>query len=214
MRTYEQRHAKRYAMSLEALRPLLKPWMNVIECGARSSFADTLERECKAVVSATGDADLRIIPASMEPVFDAALCMEVFEHIHDQEKSLPTEWDGSGTSNLMAAMFSALKPGGLLFLTTPNAASLNVLHKVLHQQPPMVYRPHVREYGPHELAKLVKEAGFTGITVTSHDVWDNDCMTIGEAKRLRDMITSLGYRTDCRGEDLFLTAYKPKEGAR
>ena len=37
-------------------------------------------------------------------------------------------------------------------LTTPNASSLNVLHKVLMQQPPMVYRPHVREYAPHELA--------------------------------------------------------------
>ncbi len=214
MNAYDQRHAKRYALSLEALRPLLTPDMLIVECGARSSFADKLEHECQVEVEATDEFDLRHLPLSDDQELDVVLCMEVLEHLHDQEKTLPTEWAGSGTKQMLAALFSALKPGGLLFLTTPNAASLNVLHKVLQQLPPMVYRPHVREYAPHELAHLVAAAGFERITVTSHDCWDNDCMRPGDVNRLREMIAALGYRTDCRGEDLFLTAYKPKEPAQ
>lgn len=213
MSDYEKRHAKRYALSLEALRPLLQPGMKVLECGPRSSFADLLERECKVDTCDTAKDDLRTVqawPSNIEPLADAVICMEVIEHLHDQEEiPFSDEWRGTGAAHLLAVMFSALKPGGLLFLTTPNAASLNVLYKVLMQQPPMVYRPHVREYGPHELAHLVKTAGFERVTVTSHDSWNNDCMPADAERRLREMISALGYRSDCRGENLFLTAFKP-----
>jgi SAM-dependent methyltransferase len=213
MSTYEQRHAKRYALSLEALRPLLKPGMHVVELGARSTFADALQRELQVEVESSEDEDLRFLecyPPDLPLVVDAVLCMEVIEHIHDQEaKPYSTEWSGSGVAQMLKAALSALKPGGLLFLTTPNAASLNVLHKVLMQQPPMVYRPHVREYGPHELAYIVQAAGFERVTVTSHDSWNNDCMPPDAERRLREVIPALGYRADCRGENLFLTAFKP-----
>ena len=137
--------------------------------------------------------------------------MEVFEHLHDlpPTSGIPTEWAGTGATSMLRTIRSMLKPGGLLFLTTPNACSLDVLHKVLTHQPPMVYRPHVREYAPHELAALVRDAGFESIEVTTHDCWDNDCMPAGMPAKLRDAIGRLGFRTDARGQDIFLTARKP-----
>lgn len=205
---YERRHAKRYALSLAALKPHLTPGMEVLECGGAGKFTTEIVAELGVHVLNTHE-DLRYPAMRDANTFDCVLCMEVFEHIHDRDAEMPTEWYGNGAKWLLAHLFDVLKPGGLLFLTTPNAASLNVLHKVLSQLPPMVYRPHVREYAPHELAGLVGDAGFKDIAVTSHDSWDNDCMSKDEAKKLRETIKALGYREDCRGEDLFLLARKP-----
>ena len=215
MNAYEQRHAKRYALSLEAVRPYLCAGAKILELGGSSAFGKKLAAlpDLSLRVDFTSS-DLRHPWPSLQKgeasQSDIALCMEVIEHIHDREtKPFATEWMGTGTANLLEETFRLLKPGGLLFLTTPNAASLNVLYKALMQEPPMIYRPHVREYAPHELAALVQAAGFERITVTSHDCWDNDCVPPADLALLRSVIGRLGYRTDCRGEDLFLTAFKP-----
>lgn len=210
MKTYEERHAKRYDLSLRTLKPFLVPNARVLCLGEVGAFE---VNQVSPLVDALHEykEDLRnAFFAALPAPYDVVLCMEVFEHIHDQDADKPTEWYGTGTANLLTESLRVLKPDGVLFLTTPNAASLNVLHKVLMQFPPMVYRPHVREYAPHELAAIVKAAGFDRIEVTSHDCWDNDCMSAREAKQIAEAIVGLGYRSDCRGEDLFLIARKPK----
>jgi hypothetical protein len=85
----------------------------------------------------------------------------------------------------MAELNRILKPGGFLFLTTPNIASWLALHNLLNYHNPYLYglferKPnpdrHNREYTVVEVGQLAEAAGFgverlEGITVyPSHDV--------------------------------------------
>jgi len=79
---------------------------------------------------------------------DCAVFTEVLEHLHYYYVPL-----------VLSKINKALKPGGVLVLTTPNVASLfRRLRLLLGIQP--VYRYHVREYTMSEVLTLLKEAGF------------------------------------------------------
>ena len=151
--------------------------------------------------------DLRYEYAMAGDRWDVVLCMEVLEHIADGD-GLHTEWQGDGVNTLLAEMFRVLKPGGVLFLTTPNAVSITAIHHALRLAPPMLYRPHVREYAPYELDELVRAAGFAIDRRETLDVWRN-AITPEQHKTISDFIYHHGYPADLRGEDIFLLAHKP-----
>lgn len=206
---YDVVHAERFRLSLDWLRPLLAPGDAVLECGAPGAFTAML-RAALGVEVQNSTWDLRY-PAPdgfARGSFAAVLCMEVLEHLHDQDRPLPTEWVGTGAAAMLASAFALLRPGGFLFLTTPNACSLNTLHKLLHQAPPFVYRPHVREYGPHEVTQLLHTAGFRCEKFAALDPWHSS-MGAAERKSLLQVVQSLRLRTDILGEDLFVIARKP-----
>ena len=65
---------------------------------------------------------------------DCALFTEILKHLHYYYVPL-----------VLSKIIRALKPGGILILTTPNIASLfRRLRLLLGEQP--IYRYHVREY--------------------------------------------------------------------
>jgi len=79
---------------------------------------------------------------------DCAVFTEVLEHIHYYYVPL-----------VLSKINRALKPGGVLVLTTPNIASLfRRLRLLLGMQP--IYHYHVREYTMREVVSLLREAGF------------------------------------------------------
>jgi len=79
---------------------------------------------------------------------DCAVFTEVLEHLHYYYVPL-----------VLSKINRALKPGGVLVLTTPNIASLfRRLRLLLGKQP--IYRYHVREYTMREVVSLLREAGF------------------------------------------------------
>lgn len=183
---YDEVHAERFRLSLELLLPRLPQGARVLELGGEGTFTRMLRKTRPDVVVVHVAGDLR--EAQLETgggAYDAVLCMEVIEHINDREEPrLVTEWQGSGVAHMLGQVRDNLKPGGLLFLTTPNVASLNTLHKLLSGQPPMVYRPHVREYTCWEIADLLRWAGFELIDGSpfTRESWD---MTMTEAQRAR-----------------------------
>ena len=211
---YDQVHEKRFALSLEALRPYLTKSTRVLCLGEPGSF------EMGHVLPLVGlltsqISDLRysfstpgIAQTDNDRDFDVILCMEVLEHIHDQDAQKPTEWRSTGTDNLLRESFRLLKPGGIFFLTTPNACSLNVLEKVLTMQAPMVYRPHVREYAPAEVDAMLKGHGFQIVSFETHDCWGG-----GMGNFRRAVLQKVMHEGICasphRGEDIFVIARKP-----
>jgi SAM-dependent methyltransferase len=79
---------------------------------------------------------------------DCAVFTEVLEHLHYYYVPL-----------VLSKINRALKPGGVLILTTPNIASLfRRLRLLLGIQP--IYHYHVREYTMREVLLLLREAGF------------------------------------------------------
>jgi 2-polyprenyl-3-methyl-5-hydroxy-6-metoxy-1,4-benzoquinol methylase len=69
----------------------------------------------------------------------------------------------------LAELNRVLKPGGFLFLTTPNLASWGALHRLIHYDSPYLYGVftrhgntdrHNREYTVEEVGRLVTAAGF------------------------------------------------------
>lgn len=79
---------------------------------------------------------------------DCAVFTEVLEHLHYYYVPL-----------VLSKISRALKPGGVLILTTPNIASLfRRLRLLLGIQP--IYHYHAREYTMREVISLLREAGF------------------------------------------------------
>ncbi len=203
---YATVHAKRYQLSLEWLMPLLTPGVQLLDTGGGSPFHAMLQSLGHTVGCTRSDLRYRFLTV-LDEAADVVLCMEVFEHLADRD-GLNAEWAGSGTSSFLSECFRVLKPGGHLFLTTPNAASITAIHHALRLAPPMIYRPHVREYAPYELDELVRQAGFVIDRRETHDVWLN-AIAPAQHKRIQQFIAANGYPRELRGEDIFLLAHKP-----
>jgi SAM-dependent methyltransferase len=205
---YERTHAERYRLSLEMLRPHLRPDLRVLDLGdGKGGFLAHLRPLVAKVDSYP--ADLREPFVTALGPYDLVLCMEVIEHIHDREAHpFATEWWGTGTANLMAESFRVLNPGGRLFLTTPNACSLNAIAKAMTMAPPAVYRPHVREYAPQEIVAMLKAPGFEIESFTTCDPWGGG-VNGKERSALAQFISKIGWHSPHRGEDMMVLARKP-----
>lgn len=96
--------------------------------------------------------DARKLPFKDE-VFDVVVATEVIEHFVEGELFL-------------AEAHRVLKQNGVLILTTPNRLRFYMLHKNLFASltgkkfTGGFTREHPREYSPHELVCLLKDAGF------------------------------------------------------
>lgn len=205
---YDRVHRERYRLSRQWLAPHLRPGLRVLECGDPGTFSRTLAEQ-DGIELANIRTDLRYQWAFRSPYpFDLVLCMEVLEHLHDKEAEKPTEWRGTGAAEMLRSIRNALADDGLLFLTTPNACSYNVLGKVLTMQPPMVYRPHVREYAPAEVAAMLREAGFRIERLETLDPWGGGVNAATHAL-IQKLTRDHAHHSPHRGECIFVIARKP-----
>ncbi len=85
---------------------------------------------------------------------DKIYCLEVIEHIH--------EWQGLA---MLKSFKNLLRPGGKVFLTTPNYRSLWPLIEYgmdhLTSAPKMQGDQHIAKYNAYKLTRLAKDAGFS-----------------------------------------------------
>ena len=101
------------------------------------------------------DAEIDRFPYPDES-FDVIVCTEVLEHL------------AIDPMHMMSEMGRVCRQGGLLVMTTPNAASFDALEKVMAGQHPYSWAPyngqstdrHNREYTINELERAVTAAGF------------------------------------------------------
>jgi SAM-dependent methyltransferase len=100
--------------------------------------------------------------------FDLVLCCEILEHLV------------MDPSHTLREVHRVLKPGGYVFLSTPNVLSLEYLRRLLRGENIFgnysgygVYGRHNREYTPGELADLLRTHRFEP-TVYVEDVYPHD----------------------------------------
>lgn len=141
-------------------------------------------------------------PASV----DLIVCTELVEHLSDQPNEKFNEgFYKLGFITLAEESFKALKPGGYMFVSTPNAASVIHLWATAKATPPWFFIKHVREYILSEVTGQFQRAGFEVV-----DARDIHCMTIWmDHTPIFRMLLENGFQVEGRGDDLFVLIRKP-----
>jgi SAM-dependent methyltransferase len=134
-----------------------------------------------------------------EEIYDLVICFEVIEHMEVDPMFMIAEAN------------RVLKPGGLLYLSTPNSTSARNVFKILNGYAPhffmkyskgATYHRHNIEYAPHQLVDLVSSGGF-GI----RKLWTVDTFEDGLPETI-DFLAKSGFSTQHRGDNIFMIAEK------
>jgi 2-polyprenyl-3-methyl-5-hydroxy-6-metoxy-1,4-benzoquinol methylase len=145
--------------------------LRVLECGlADGGVADLLRREGAECFGVdihprrmdgviTIQADLNEGMPGFEKPFDVIFAGEVIEHLLDDAK-------------FVTSCYDALKPGGMLVLTTPNLVFVaNRVRMMFGAMPMFAFAPyHYRIYNAKVLRDVLLRAGMTVVAVTSSHV--------------------------------------------
>lgn len=114
-------------------------------------------------------ASIYALPAELAGPFDAIVSFDVIEHVDDPRRAL-------------RSMHDALQPGGLMFLTTPDAGSVvaRLLGARWHYLDPI---QHIVLFNRRNLAQLLDETGFEVVAMR----------TIGHRYRVSYVLDRLCY---------------------
>jgi SAM-dependent methyltransferase len=180
----------------------------VLETGHPSPITKFLS-EAPDFQTRASHTDLRYMIDSEDESLDCILSFEVLEHIKDQSETSFDDvvlFNASGARQYAAEITRALKPGGCLYLTTPNATSYYILTQVLLGKPPALFRPHVREYTKEEVVSLF--SALSPHFYTSHYSIFHHSEALRQADLYR-LFESNGYSSDDRGGLHFFRFLKP-----
>lgn len=201
-------HYYRYCQTFRAMTPYLQHVrdMHILETGSFcpiTRFLASNGAHCQKTSS-----DLRYEIDAESNSADMLLSLEVIEHIKDQTEKTISEivlFRGTGVRQYANEIFRVLKPGGLLVLTTPNPCSAIVLSRLIDNRPPMVFRPHVREYTRDELIEIF--AAFVPVEVTTRYSF----FLLSHVRQMEwaAIFERNGWEASMRGDDHFAVFRKP-----
>ncbi len=204
-------HAQRLILTQEWLEDAIQDLpgnLTALDLGPPSVASDYWRAAFPNIRWQNTDWDLRYswdVPSS---TCDLILCTELVEHLSDPPNDIYNEgFYKVGFQSMLKESYRALKPGGYLLGTTPNAGSVLHLQAALEGKPPWYYEKHVREYTLNEIRYQLSQAGFE--MVRSEDV---HCLSVNEDKEYTTLFLLLlrhDYPVTCRGDDLFFLAKKP-----
>lgn len=191
----------RFACSIIWLRDVGLQRVRILELGAPSLASRVFKRFFPDNELVNTDFDLRTRFPYGDSQFDFVLNMEVIEHIFDLEPLHRTTL--SGVKHVLAECHRVLKPGGRMFLTTPNASSIWIIQRALLHQPPLLYDYHFREFTFAEVIGLVEAAGFRVERASTEKVWH-----FWNFAPIEEFMRKEGYSLENRGDDTFILARK------
>ncbi|HNB42294.1 MAG TPA: methyltransferase domain-containing protein [Anaerolineales bacterium] len=205
-------HGPRLALSKRWIQEALQDRsgnLTGLDLGTRSIATELWSLWFPQVQWRNTDFDLRAswdVPTSS---VDVVVCTELVEHLPDvlDGKTFNETFVASGLKGLLGEAWKALKPGGFLFITTPNASSVLHVKAVLEKRPPWFFDRHIREYTLDELLPFIQQAEFHVQRAEAVH-----CMTvfgITDFVAQFEFLVANGYPTDGRGDDLFILARKP-----
>ncbi len=204
-------HRYRYFLTIEKIREILneKGYKNAkigLEMGGDGPFTDLLTYYIPEIIWISTRGDLRDDWGVDENSLDLIPSTEVIEHLSDIPTGFQDTFYGSGLTRVLEESYKALKKDGLLFITTPNASSVNVIKNVIAGEAPWFFPLHIREYTKKELESKLRDFQFEilyseAIHCMSYPL-DIDWTSVFE------VILSCGYDCSQRGDDLFIISKK------
>lgn len=195
---YSTTHARRYEKTLAFLKRHLPPGERILDISWPTIFDDILVELGFNVFN--GEWDIRKEWPRDTGSAPVILLMEVVEHLKDPEPSSFDTFEMAGLKRALEEARRVLKPGGLLFISTPNAASAASLKRLARGGNPMLYTPHVREYAALEMEWWVCQAGLSIIERTTEACYEDTDQQVIEA------IKALGGPSICRDDTTFILA--------
>lgn len=202
---YDLDHKVRFWETYLRLDSYLQSDQKILELGGESKIANYLKNQLDMTVDVYGQ-DLRYPFEREADGFDIILCLEVIEHIKDRTEtggiSEIAMFNRSGLRNVFAESNRILDTGGILFMSTPNACSIDSIARIFLYQSPQLYAPHVKEFAAAELVELANENGFELLSYTTANVW-NPLPTYNR-ENIQNILRNAGIPTEDRGDDMFL----------
>ena len=128
--------------------------------------------------------DLSLAPFT-EGYFDVISLKQVIEHLFDPKE-------------IVEQAFRLLKPGGVLWIATPNTKGLGM--KIMKRDHPSYQRGHINMFSTKTLRRLVADAGFTKINVSTYSL------------KIIHLLSYLRKRKDTRADVFKMIDTLPKEG--
>ena len=200
-------HRFRIAASIQELKGLLQPGTRALELGGTTYVTHLLMARFPEVDWQTSSWDLRQRWPIGAESYDVAVSMEVLEHLSDPEDRRNEQLELRGLRTCLQECWRCLRPGGVLFATTPNSASIHCLQAVLGGTTGMFYPPHIREYCREELTRELEDAGYVIDSLRAVH-----CLALDHAldyTPLFRLLLNLGYPTADRGDYWFIRARRP-----
>lgn len=173
----------------------------IVEMGGSSPILEFIAYRFPSSKCYHTESDLRLEIDCSSEFADIVLSLEVIEHIKDMPETSFDElvlFRETGIKRFVNEMKRTTRPGASIFLTTPNATSSFVLERLLREEPPMVYRPHVREFTRNELADY-----FQGFSIAAYTTMYNFFLLNGESKATRELYNVFGASMRNRGDNHF-----------
>lgn len=208
---YLETHRVRFETTLKYLkeRGVLRDNIKILEMGTPSEFTDILKSECNAEITNTCS-DLRYAPImrwgdgeNLAEEFDLILCMELIEHIKDQNTNDIGQlacFNGTGVKCLINECNKLLKQGGNLFLSTPNVHCYAVLHNWCQQKEIYTYDLHPRELTESYLREVLGEH-FDNMEIDYFDCWSCHGVERVFMNMARNFLEENGYPAQNRDKD-------------
>lgn len=215
-------HTPRIVASLQEVRDYVADDAQVLDVSCHPLISGILERNCGGAWKRTSfepgsdiqlDCTADCWPLTSES-WDMLVLMEVLEHIDRHPQ------------HVFAEINRALKPGGRLFLTTPNITSwkklLNLSDGDWDYDSPTFggFQGHRYEYSWYQLATIAERSGFRVLSLKARDVYPHDpaglapLLQIGAlaaAKTLCGRVRQAAKLWMRRGSVLFLVCEKAGE---
>lgn len=179
-----------------------------LEMGGITIVTDLLAQTFPQVSWQNTSGDIRYPWENSDASADLIVSMEVLEHLSDLPDGINNGFYGTGLKAALRESYRVLKPGGILFITTPNTASVFNLNKSLAGVPAWFYLLHLREYALGELQDALQEAGFKVLRTQAVQ-----CLTVDYnldyTFLFQTLLDSLvDANVNDRGDDLFIVALK------
>jgi SAM-dependent methyltransferase len=207
---YATSHYDRFIESYLFIAPHLKSGDVCLDLGSYGHFQKLVQAFHPDVQfpNERNDFDLRYPFPIDSGKYDFVFCMEVIEHIKDQNENgdieLLAEFNQSGVHNLMAEIKRILKHSGKLFLTTPNINSWMSAHRLLSMYSPTFYLPHNKEFSIQEMYALHRAHDMNVEYMRTANVFGpmsgNHPKNINNVNAIKQMCETLGYSTEHRGD--------------